>query len=229
MTVISSKITWSGTAPTATQLNDQGWIQSFWAVPVDEPFAATCRIELLETAKPFWCIPGVFWGDNQQDTTGQYYPRFRAGLDAPRRFESASWEFHVWRATQPLVAMHDGSAWWILEVRPQVGDLCASVGFEYKNGRPVLLASLPATEQPYRNAGHDYTMPVIGSSIADQAREIAWSVRALRLEGGGNSILDFLQTNYRLAPKKRRAADLSQYASRSSLATLAPAIKRATT
>jgi hypothetical protein len=51
------------------------------------------------------CIPGVFWGENQQDTTGQYYPRFRAGLAAPRRFESAFWEFHVWRATQSLTPL----------------------------------------------------------------------------------------------------------------------------
>jgi hypothetical protein len=193
---VSSQITWSGKTPTAVQLTDDGWGEATWSVAAGEPFAATCRIALPETAKPFWCIPGVFWGDNQQDTTGQYYPRFRAGLAAPRRFESAFWEFHVWRATQPLVAMHDGSAWWILEVRPQSGDLCASVGFEYENGRPVLLASLPATEQPYRNAGHDYTMPVIGSSTADHAREIIWSVRAVRLEGACNSILNFLQTNY---------------------------------
>jgi hypothetical protein len=82
---LQQQITWSGTAPTSTQLNDQGWIQSFWTVPAGQPFTACCRLALPETAKPFWCIPGVFWGDNQQDTTGQYYPRFRAGLQVPRR------------------------------------------------------------------------------------------------------------------------------------------------
>jgi hypothetical protein len=193
---LTPQITWSGTTPTTVKLSEDGWVEAAWSVAAGEPFLATCRLALPETAKPFWCIPGVFWGDNQQDTTGQYYPRFRAGLAAPRRFESSFWEFHVWRVTQPLVAMHDGSAWWILEVRPQAGDHCASVGFEFENGRPVLLASLPASERPYRNAGHDYTMPVIGSSTSDHAREIDWSVRALRLEGAGNSILDFLQTNY---------------------------------
>lgn len=190
------QITWSGTTPTTVQLDAEGWGDASWSVAAGDSFAATCRLTLPVTAKPFWCIPGVFWGDNQQDTTGQYYPRFRAGLAAPRRFESSFWEFHAWRVTQPLVAMHDGSAWWILEVCPQVGELCASVGFEFENSRPVLLASLPASERPYRNAGHDYTMPVVASSTSDHAREITWSVRALRLEGGCNSILDFLQTNY---------------------------------
>ncbi|MEY2906906.1 MAG: hypothetical protein RLZZ408_1377 [Verrucomicrobiota bacterium] len=189
-------ISWNGTAPTSTHLNDQGWIQSFWTVPAGESFAATCRITLPETPKPFWCIPGVFWGDNQQDTTGQYYPRFRSGLEGPRRFESSFWEIHTWRATQPLAAVNDGSAWWILEVMPESAGLCASVGFEFDGGRPVLVASLPASERPYRNAGHDYTMPVTGSSIADHSREVTWSVRALRFEGDYKSILEFLQTNY---------------------------------
>jgi hypothetical protein len=101
---------WSGSHPTSTQLNARGWVESSWSVPAGEPFSATCRLTLPETAKPFWCIPGVFWGDNQQDTTGQYYPRFLAGFAAPRRFKSSFWEFHVWRMTQPLVAVHDGSA-----------------------------------------------------------------------------------------------------------------------
>ncbi len=196
MKPLNSQIIWSGTSPTTVQLNTQSWLEAHWSVPAGEPFVTTCRLVLPETIKPFWCIPGVFWGDNQQDATGQYYPRFRAGLTAQRRFESSFWEFHVWRMTQPLVAMHDGSAWWILEVSPQTEGLCASVGFEFENDRAVLLASLPASERPYRNAGHDYTMPVIGLSTSDRLRNIVWSVRALRLEGGCRSILDFLQTNY---------------------------------
>jgi hypothetical protein len=191
-----TKIVWSGRVPTAVQVNAHGWAVASWSVPAGEPFAATCRLALPETAKPFWCIPGVFWGDNQQDSTGQYYPRFRADLAAPRRFESSFWEIHVWRTTQPLAAMHDGSAWWILEVRPQSGALCASVGFEHEHGRPTLVASLPASERPYRNAGHDYTMPVIGASTSNAAREITWAVRALRVAGDCRSLLDFLRTNY---------------------------------
>jgi hypothetical protein len=191
-----SQITWAGTPPTTVQLTGSGWVEAAWGVPAGESFAATCRLLLPVTAEPFWCIPGLFWGDNQQDSTGQYYPRFRAGMDAPRRFESSFWEFSVARAAQPVAAMFDGVGWWILQVTPAAGDLCASVGFEYEHGRPVLVASLPASERPYRNAGHDYTMPVIGSSTSDHARKIIWAVRALRLEGGCSSLLDFLQTNY---------------------------------
>jgi len=203
---LQQQITWSGTAPTSTQLNDQGWIQSFWTVPAGQPFTACCRLALPETAKPFWCIPGVFWGDNQQDTTGQYYPRFRAGLQVPLRFESAFWELHAWRAAQPLVAMHDGSAWWILEVMPESAGLCASMGFEFEGGRPVLVASLPANERPYRPVGHDYTVPLKGESVSICERRITWSVRAVRLEGEKDSILGFLQENYHAC--KDRAFEL---------------------
>jgi len=92
--------------------------------------------------------------------------------------------------------MYDGSAWWVLEVIPHAHGLCASVGFEYENGHPVLVASLPATERPYRNVGHDYTRPVFGASTAEHVREIRWSVRAFRLQGDCPSLLDFLQTSY---------------------------------
>ena len=197
MKELTPQISWTGAPPARTEINDAGWIQVEWTVPAGAFFSATCRVELPEMSSPFWCVPGLFWGDNQQDTTGQYYPRFRAGLAVPQRFESAFWEFHVWRATQPLVAMYDGVAWWILEVSPQAGDLCASVGFEYdQGGHPALMASLPASERPYRNVGHDYTMPVKGSSVAGQSRDIAWSLRALRIEGDCNSLLTFLQSSY---------------------------------
>ncbi|MCX6970917.1 MAG: hypothetical protein NTV93_12325 [Verrucomicrobia bacterium] len=182
---LNTQITWSGTTPTTVQLNAQGWVEASWSVAAGETFAATCRLALPETAKPFWCIPGVFWGDNQQDTTGQYYPRFRAGLATPRRFESSSWEFHVWRATQPLVAMHDGSAWWILEVRPQAGELCASVGFEYENGRPVLQASLPRLLRFRAPFGQPMAgcLPSVGSSPLPRRNRTA--------VGGWRQVLSF--------------------------------------
>jgi len=86
---IDSQIVWAGALPATELPGEGGWIEASWFVPAGQPFAACCRLALPEAGKPFWCIPGVFWGDNQQDTTGQYYPRFRAGLQAPRRFESA--------------------------------------------------------------------------------------------------------------------------------------------
>ena len=210
---ISSEITWSGTPPTAVQLMESGWVEATWDVAAEDSFATTCRLMLPETTEPFWCIPGLFWGDNQQDSTGQYYPRFRAGMEAPRRFESSFWELSVARAAQPLVSMFDGEGWWILEVSPAAGDLCASVGFSFENGRPVLLASLPASERPYRHTGHDYTMPVTGASQVGTSRRIAWAVRAVRIEGDRTSLLDLLQSNYHAAGKAAAplpAADLAR-------------------
>ena len=196
---LSAQITWSGTPPTTVQLKESGWVEAIWDVAAEDSFATTCRLMLPETMQPFWCIPGLFWGDNQQDSTGQYYPRFRAGMEAPRRFESSFWELSVARAAQPLVAMFDGEGWWILEVEPAAGDLCPSVGFSFENGRPVLLASLPASERPYRHTGHDYTMPVTGASRIGTSRRIAWAVRAVRIEGDRTSLLDILQSNYHAA------------------------------
>jgi len=182
--------------PKTVRIDDTGWVKAAWEIAAGEAFSATCRLSLPKTEQPFWCIPGLFWGDNQQDSTNQYYQRFRANLAAPSKFESRFWEFHVWRATQPVVGMYDGSAWWILQVDPDAGELCASVGFEFENGRPTLVASLPAIERPYRPTGHDYTMPLAGQSKENHARNITWSIRAVRLDGSCHSILDFLQRNY---------------------------------
>lgn len=207
------QISWTGIQPNSLQRGKRGWLDAGWELPAGEPFAAVCRLSLPETAAPFWCIPGLFWGDNQHDGTGQYYPRFRPELAEPRLFESRFWEFHVWRAAQPLVAMHDGTAWWVLEVSPAAGDLCASVGFEYENGHPILLASLPACERPYRHVGHDYTMPSTGRSVSDRARKIEWSARAFRLEGTRKSLLDCLRENYHESddsPAEINAADCAR-------------------
>ncbi len=65
MNIINLQIVWSGRQPTAVQVNAQGWAVASWYVPAGEAFAATCRLALPETTQPFWCVPGVFWGDNQ--------------------------------------------------------------------------------------------------------------------------------------------------------------------
>ncbi len=202
MEILSSRIVWSGTAPGSIETHDDGWYQATWAVPANRPFAASCRLACAGTKEPFWCMPGLFWGDNQQDSTGQYYPRFRADLSQPQKFESAFWEFHVFRLAQPLAAMHDGTDWWILEVKPETGGLHASVGFEFESGCPTLVASLPANERPYRPVGHDYTMPVIGMSTSETARTISWSFRAMKITGYRTAVLDILETNYHSTPSR---------------------------
>jgi hypothetical protein len=34
---LSTQITWSGTPPTTTPLNEKGWIEALWTVPAGEP------------------------------------------------------------------------------------------------------------------------------------------------------------------------------------------------
>jgi hypothetical protein len=90
--------------------------------------------------------------------------------------------------------MYDGSAWWILQVAPDSAGLCASVGFEFKNDHPTLVASLPASERPYRNVGHDYTMPVIGSSTTNQDRKSLGRCAALKSRAIGHHFWIFCKT-----------------------------------
>jgi len=209
--ILKSFIQWSGCTPELIENAPDDWIHYKWSTTRGVPFSATCRIPLTTTDVPFWCIPGLFWGDNQQDSTGQYYPRFRKDLQKPEKFQSSFWEFHTHRMAQSLVAVHDGATWWILEVEPQVSVggqvLHASVGFEYHDGIPYLLASLPFAERPYQHVGHDYTMPVSTSWIPSQACDVLWKIRARKVSGDRSSLLDILQDNYHSAPSITESAD----------------------
>ena len=206
-----SNIQWSGPTPEWLETDSDEWLSLRWHLPARSPFSATCRIPIPSGENPFWCIPGLFWGDNQQDSTGQYYPRFRKDLLKPEKFQSSFWEFHTHRMSQPLVAVHDGAAWWILEVEPQVfvgGQvLYASVGFEYRDGISYLLASLPFAERPYQHVGHDYTMPVSTSWTPSQECDVLWKIRAWKVSGDCSSILDILRENYHSAPLITESAD----------------------
>ena len=211
METAESQLRWDGPPPSVRPRGDGGWMDVVWDAPAEAAFAATCRLALAPIADPFWCIPGLFWGDNQHDSTGQYYPRFQKGLRIPEKFQSPYWEFHTHRMAQPLAAVHDGREWVVLEVDPCVvvggHRLEASVGFEYSEGCPCLVASLPACERPYRHAGHDYTMPVAASWKPPVHSKIRWRIRISRVEGDRASLLDHLRNNYHSAPGDSVRAD----------------------
>lgn len=192
----SEGITFRNRQPKSIFFSEGGWQCALWDVTAGSEFSTSLEFALPTTGVPFWCIPGLFWGDNQQDGTGEYYPRFLASATKPGRFESSFWEFEVWRAAQPLVAAHDGSGWWVLEVEPHVDEMVASVGFAYRDEAPVLIASLPARERPYRNVGHDYTHPIEGVSASSEERTIRWRWRCFRLEGGKSILLEYLRERY---------------------------------
>jgi|GEM_PF-1115381 len=217
MEILNHHIVWTGTRPTRVSPENETWLSAGWELSVGEDFSASCRLTLPETRNPFWCIPGLFWGDNQQDTTRQYYPRFSKSLAKPAKFESAFWEFDAWRASQPVVAVHDGNSWVVLEVAPyaQCGakKLKASIGFEYIDGAPCLVASVPPNERPYRPVGHDYTAPVKETHTALGVEKVTWMVRAVRLEGGPRELLGFLRDNYHATSGQLQLAETGDYAS----------------
>jgi len=208
-----SIIQWSNGSPESTESAPDDWILLSWQISAGTCFSATCRIPIAPTDAPFWCIPGLFWGDNQHDSTGQYYPRFQKSLQYPEKFQSSFWEFHTHRMAQPIAAVHEGSTWWILEVEPHTtvdGQvLHASVGFEYRDGQPFLLASLPYAERPYQHVGHDYTMPVSTSWTPTKDCVIRWKIRLLKVVGERDSILNVLQANYHSDLSASQRADPS--------------------
>jgi len=210
-------LSWEGPRPTSIVSTGDGWWKVHWNLNPGESFAVGCELELPPSADPFWCIPGLFWGDNLLDSCPQYYPRFDALLEEPSRFRSSYWEFDVWRASQPLVAVHDGSGWVILEVAPAghagSASLKSGVGFAYRDGIPRLRASLPANERPYRPVGHDYTGPIKGTHFPAAAEICHWSLRVLRIPGERRELLSFLEEQYHIATALEFPANPTVHAS----------------
>lgn len=206
MAIDNSGLEWSGSCPHSLQTADDGWRECVWHLPPDEEFSSSCILRFSADTAPFWCLPGLFWGDNGNETTGQYYPRFKPDLSAPSRFVSSFWEFDISRFSQPLAAAHDGHVWRILQVQPYAyaGEepLGCSLGFQYRDGEAMLLASLPSHERPYRPVGHDYTMPLRHTFRRSCPQEIRWRVRVLVLPGDQNAILDFLAEEYHRIPSR---------------------------
>lgn len=142
----------------------------------------------------------MFWGDNLQDSTPALYPRFDAGREVPAAFRSSFWEFSAEQLTQPLVAVHDGTEWMLLE-----GDAYAlhegcpvpvGFGFAMRNGAVELRCSIPAVQEPYSHTGTANTQPCSRRLNAHNGDAVVWKYRLTRLPGDRNAILPCLIRNY---------------------------------
>lgn len=199
---------WEGAAPSGIAEEGDGWLSAHWDHLEGGEFFATLSLNLPEViGAPFWCIPGLFWGDNRDDSTGQYFQRYDRRARPPGKFVSDLWEFHIWRTVQPLVACHDGENWWILEVAPHMqvaqveqsegsGLFPVSIGFEGADGGTRLLASLPPRERPYRPTGTEQTFAKHEKLTLPARAKIFWKFRFVRLAGGQRTLLSFLKLRY---------------------------------
>lgn len=207
-------IAWQGNL--SISVDDQadgaaGWRRVRMTTKVDGEFSMRGSLALGRVEKPFWCAPGLFWGDNLQDKTRMLYAKFDPTLDKPRAFVSAYWQFHISRLIQPLVGCHDGRGWRVLQAEPYatssatVEPVAISLGFAYRDGAASLLCSLPPVEEPYRATGTDYTEPKTGLLAAKKGDWIEWRYRFVELTGERATLLDFLAAAYHGASEHDRA------------------------
>src|SRR5690606_7791583 len=134
----------------------------FWDVGTDENGWTTAEghlegggrslarlvVDLGKVADPFWCLPGVFWGDHRNDSSAMLYPRFDRDALVPARFRSRHWLISINRLSQPLVAVHSRESWTGLELDPLptlAGDkgIRFSLGFDWSEERTLLLFRIP--------------------------------------------------------------------------------------
>lgn len=119
-----------------------------------EPVDAGIRFERTLDGPPDWLVPGVFYGENRPEACTRIYPRFAPRLDVDR-MESPSWSFRADRCATPAV-FSGGCGLLTAETSP-LGQ--AGVGFEVRDGRPVVWLDFPYREEPLRYDGSNVPAP----------------------------------------------------------------------
>jgi hypothetical protein len=119
------------------------------AQPVDA--GIRYELELPATDEPRWLVPGVFYGENRVESCTRLYPRFTPGNVDVARMESDAWSFRADRCATPA-ALANGRGLRTSEVSP-VGQ--AGVGFEWREGVPVVWLDFPYREEPLRYDGSE--------------------------------------------------------------------------
>ncbi len=120
----------------------------------DAPVEAGIRVELELDGEPDWLVPGVFYGENRPAACTRIYPRFAAQVDI-ERMESPRWSFRADRCATPAVL--SGGRGLATTERSPLGQ--AGVGFELRDGRPVVWLDFPYREEPLRYDGSNVPAP----------------------------------------------------------------------
>lgn len=61
------------------------------------------RFDLAPVDRPYWLIPGLFYGENRPAGCDRIFPRFAVGTDEPDAMVADHWEFRADRAATPAV------------------------------------------------------------------------------------------------------------------------------
>jgi hypothetical protein len=116
------------------------------------------RVRLAERCdRPWWLVPGVFYGENRPEGCTRIYPRF--GADDPAGMVSSHWEFRADRCATPAVfgwAERSG-------VGVVAGETSAlgmtGVGFAYEDRTVWVHLGFPFREEPVSYDGSDRPRP----------------------------------------------------------------------
>jgi len=120
-----------------------------------EPVEAGIRFELALPGEPDWLVPGVFYGENRPEACTRIYPRFTQAHVDLARMESDAWSFRADRCATPAVFC-GGRGLMTREASP-LGQ--SGVGFELRDGGPVIWLDFPYREEPLRYDGSEAPAP----------------------------------------------------------------------
>lgn len=178
---------------------EDGWLEV--DLEAGEKDGSACfSMDVGSVEDPFWCIPGIFWGDNLQDSTPHLYPRFDRSAEEPHHFRSRRWLIPLNRMAQPLVGVYGKGKWHVLEVEPNPrtsgeGEISISVGFEWSAEKTILMLRVPESEEPYTHSGCELTEATL-SSWKNKPRHVTVRYRFFEQVGERIDLLGHLRERY---------------------------------
>ncbi len=182
-------------------VDGEGWTKAVGKFEEGTPSSACLFVNLGRIADPFWCLPGLFWGDNLQDSSEMLYPRFDREARVPSRFRSRRWLVSSSRISLPLVAVHSEGWWSGLEVDPLPLSTPGgeepprfSLGFDWNEERTLLLLRIPESDEPYTNSGCEHTQAT--EERLAGVGDVFVRYRIFRQQGTRDSLRERLRSRY---------------------------------
>jgi hypothetical protein len=116
------------------------------------------RVEVAGlTDRPWWLVPGVFYGENRPEGCFRVFPRFAVGADDPDRMVSDHWEFRADRAATPAVFGWSpaGGVALVAGETSALGMTGLGFGHDATTGLASLYLSFPFREEPISYDGSE--------------------------------------------------------------------------
>lgn len=162
------------------------------------------RIPLAGPAgdRPWWMVPGAFYGENRPEDCFRIFPRFQIGADDPDGMVSDHWEFRADRAATAAVFgwTSAGGAALVAAETSALGMTGLGFGYDSATGRSSIHLRFPFREEPISYDGSDRPRPPeVASHRWQPGQRVVLELAVYQLDGDRHGYAAVLREEYERA------------------------------